>query len=514
LLSQSKNEIDSFYCANNFQNSYYARTTDGAGTISEILTTTKGTLNGSWKHFPNCSLTKNTSFSLAAIPLDKIEYLTKGFRFRFRNKASLSNDLSHGRSEDHWHIDMVWIDTNRTVLRPIPQDAFFVKSYLSNTYLDNQLRAIPYSHMTSDIQFKESVTIDIANYDTLNPRKLLLKTIAQKNYTATNKQKFASLEEAEPNPNTTSTTQTFSISPLELKNFLLEDTATRSDASFDIKFYYTDKNKDEQLYNDFKWNDTITVKHTFDNYYAYDDGTAEAGYGFRGEKNAKIAYQYSLLKEDTLKAIAMYFNQTLYDLEQTKIFTLCIWKANGDTPGELLYEQPSVENIFGNNNGFLEFPIDPQYIVNTDIEQLIVSGNIFIGWQQPYDIELSVGLDLNTNSVTKLFVNYNSQWEESSLKTGSLMLRPIFYRLTPSTNIKESKKTVEFEMYPIPAQDILTVTSDNAISQITLFDMVGTIILQSNETSINVSNIAAGIYFVQVIDSNKNSGTKKLLINK
>ncbi len=44
--------------------------------------------------------------------------------------------------------------------------------------------------------------------------------------------------------------------------------------------------------DDYKWNDTITRYQVFNNYYAYDDGTAEAGYGLSGEGTAGAAVAY------------------------------------------------------------------------------------------------------------------------------------------------------------------------------------------------------------------------------
>ena len=39
----------------------------------------------------------------------------------------------------------------------------------------------------------------------------------------------------------------------------------------------------------------------FFNYYSYDDGSAEIGYGVSGNTDLKIAYKFDVLKPDTLR---------------------------------------------------------------------------------------------------------------------------------------------------------------------------------------------------------------------
>ncbi|HRP59618.1 MAG TPA: hypothetical protein PK833_04935, partial [Vicingus sp.] len=54
-------------------------------------------------------------------------------------------------------------------------------------------------------------------------------------------------------------------------------------------------------------NDTVVSYQVFSNYYSYDDGSAEAGYGIEGV-GAKLANQFTIKKSDTLVGIRIYFN--------------------------------------------------------------------------------------------------------------------------------------------------------------------------------------------------------------
>ena len=54
-----------------------------------------------------------------------------------------------------------------------------------------------------------------------------------------------------------------------------------------------------------KVNDTVFYDQVFKDYYSYDDGTPEAGYGLRGQgtKNSSVAMKYFSYKEDRIGGV-------------------------------------------------------------------------------------------------------------------------------------------------------------------------------------------------------------------
>ena len=62
----------------------------------------------SWIHQWSTPGEGQTSFRLVYIPIVDDIYFSPDFKFRFRNYATLSGNL------DHWHIDVVWLDKNRS----------------------------------------------------------------------------------------------------------------------------------------------------------------------------------------------------------------------------------------------------------------------------------------------------------------------------------------------------------------------------------------------------------------
>jgi photosystem II stability/assembly factor-like uncharacterized protein len=83
--------------------------------------------------------------------------------------------------------------------------------------------------------------------------------------------------------------------------------------------------------------------------------------------------------------------------------------------------------------------------------------------------------------------------------------------------IVEENPTPEFSMYPNPATNNLTVKTSNTPQVIEICDMTGRVIsstsVNGNVTTINIENLAGGIYLVRVIDGTSVS-TQKLTIEK
>ncbi len=80
----------------------------------------------------------------------------------------------------------------------------------------------------------------------------------------------------------------------------------------------------------------------FRNYYAYDDGSPEYGFGISGESTAGalLACRFRVYQPDTLRALQMLFNKTRNHANADLGFQLCVWKDEGGLPGELLYMSP------------------------------------------------------------------------------------------------------------------------------------------------------------------------------
>ncbi len=87
--------------------------------------------------------------------------------------------------------------------------------------------------------------------------------------------------------------------------------------------------------------------------------------------------------------------------------------------------------------------------------------------------------------------------------------------LNPINGIETIQKST-FKVYPQPAKNMLTVESDIEISTISLIDMTGKMVFNSNLKSrlidIPLSHFPAGIYFIKCKDVHETEKVQKLII--
>ena len=96
----------------------------------------------------------------------------------------------------------------------------------------------------------------------------------------------------------------------------------------------------------------------------------------------------------------------------------------------------------------------------------------------------------------------------ASYETGSAI-----FRNTTITTISEINKDIT--IYPIPANDFLTINSSNLINKIEIIDISGKVILSQNTNSenvrLNTQNLTNGVYFIKIQTTDKII-TEKIII--
>lgn len=256
-------------------------------------------------------------------------------------------------------------------------------------------------------------------------------------------------------------------------------------------------------------NDTFSVPTIFSNYYAYDDGTAEGGYGIANKLNVGACLRYNLEVPDSLYGIYVFFNQSEKDVS-TQRFNLKVWKKISPLfePAlidEVLYNQEIAKPIYTNQiNGFTAFKF---------AQALAVKDTFYIGWEQNAAFVLNIGLDknyrfgLNPNMAYKM----DGRWYPTEIP-GALMMRPILGKfLGVPTGMAEPKfaDQLHFNLYPNPASGVVNVDLENSENYtISLYDLLGKLQakLSSNHGEIRLPAVDAGIYLM--VFENK-EGTQK-----
>jgi hypothetical protein len=376
----------------------------------------------------------NKYFRQVLIPVKDSRYFFKEFQFRFKNKASIANNIipSWQSNMDIWNIDYVYLNLNRSKIDTVYQDITFVDP--APTILKNYqlmpIKQFSNTELKDTLKMKES---NLYNQVTNISYKYDVKELGGSFFYNHN----GGVMDIYP-----FITNGFHNWPYHTKptvDFTLPAMSGDS-AKFEIKHYlgltsgWTDKNY---------YNDTLRFFQNFNNFYAYDDGTAEAGYGLAGIYS-KLAYAFTLNQPDTLGAVDIFFNQTLTSPD-TRYFKLTVWSSVN--PEVIVYQSSRVHPEYEMElNKFHRYTIDDALLV-------LGAGTFFVGWQQSSDENLNVGFDMNTNSATKLWYNSEGIWSNTSF-IGSLMLRPVM-----GLNVSQKKKLIEKQMtevlsckiYPNPA---------------------------------------------------------------
>jgi len=244
-----------------------------------------------------------------------------------------------------------------------------------------------------------------------------------------------------------------------------------------------------------KENDTIVYYQVFKNYFAFDDGSSEAGYGINGlgSRNAMAAYRFVSYLPDTLRAVSICFNDS-YQEANKRAFDIMVWDNDNGVPGNVLYSKTEVMVQQGDMiNGFYTYDLP---------EGVIVNGTFYIGWKQRSETFLNAGLDINTPNAGRQLYWLNGEWHTSQV-TGSIMIRPVVgypNKITSIADIFVQKKNI-ISVWPNPATDFLNVScSDPLLSgslYLTVMDMSGRQLMKVpfNER-IDISSLHEGIYII------------------
>jgi len=435
-------------------------------------------------------------FKPAIIRIDNERYLKKGFQFRFINYASLSADLSDPSMVgncDIWNIDYVLLNKNRNAGDTIFPDVAYtlpLRSLLKSheampwkqfrqVYLQEMASAFPVHYRNNDT-ITRNVTRNFEIFD------------VYKNSVATSFSAGAT-----------------NIGPL-----------TSVDYNVDLIYTFNTTNKDSALFRitaslktdnfDPKGNDTLIYYQAFKNYFAFDDGTSEGGYGVNGlgSKNAMVAYRFVTSMPDTLRAVKICFNDSYLDANK-RDFDLMVWDNNNGVPGNILYTRESVTVAQGSViNSFYTYTIP---------EGLLINGTFYVGWRQRSELFLNVGYDVNTPNAGKQLYWLNGEWRQSEVP-GSIMIRPVVGGplLITSINDTHIKNTILKYIWPNPARDFINIDQGDSnllgTSYITISDLNGRQLIDIPFTErVDVSSLHEGMYILVITTNGLPVGYNRLI---
>ncbi|MDN5213832.1 T9SS type A sorting domain-containing protein [Fulvivirgaceae bacterium BMA12] len=256
---------------------------------------------------------------------------------------------------------------------------------------------------------------------------------------------------------------------------------------------------------DLRSNDTITTYFTINDYFSYDDGSAEFGAGIN-QTGGRLAYQYELFTEDTLTAVDIYFPNIGADFSGTPI-ELFVWRDLEDSETSILAElSTTVKSTIGINE-VQSYELNPPIVVN---------GNIYIGYRQSTDQRLPVGLDMNTDTGDRIFFNVLGQWEQNTEIAGSLLMRPRFGRGAVVTGIDDDRQPDKvLKIFPNPSSGRFHI--EGAFDKVILYSSSGQQIplkvlkTDLNSATFDITGLAMGIYQLRIFKGGK-SFSKRIML--
>jgi hypothetical protein len=437
-----------------------------------------------------------TYFKQVLIPITQPEYFRDNFQFRFRNKASLENDdniAGWSSNVDQWHIDYVRLDINRNAQDLYPNDVAFV---MPTSSLLKNYRAMPWNQYTE----KELSDVMHNTLSNLSAEEHLVFY----NYTVTKNGQPVTTDVQGNNYNV----------PPYFSNGLYQN---EFPANPTVRFTLDPDNRDSALVvvthlfqmvggsGDMRHeNDTFKLELPFYNYYAYDDGTAEAGYTLVSESSKpdiSLAMRFTLYRPDTLRGVRFWFNHTLDD-ENIAPFSLKVWADNGQgMPGAELYiKEEQLPQHASEFLDFVEYTLEPP---------LLVSGTFYVGFSQNHGTQLNIGFDQNSDARAHFMYNVSNEWREPYLK-GAPMIRPVlgkYYEPIVGIRTPHVQPAITVALYPNPTADLLYLQSSTYPWQVRLLDMSGnllkTCIVNTPEQSLSLAHLPAGMYLLHL--KNKSS---------
>lgn len=432
-----------------------------------------------------------------AIPIADAGYLDSTFRFRFRNYCSLTPATKPGLTGncDYWHLDYVYLDRDRSsVSGPAFRDIAFAAPAPS---MLTHYRAMPArQYRTADMA--PSIAMAITN---LYPSDLATRYA----YTVLDNQDRVlytydgGYENAPPFlPSGTYQTAPAHATPATGWAF--------PESNDTCSYHIVHTVQEGSAADQHPCNDTATFRQVFSNYYAYDDGTAENGYGITSTSSTiSLAYRFDLNTEDTLTALDLYFNRTLDGQNAQVPFLITVWQTDDGRPGTILYQdserrQPGFEGL----DRFHRYPLEAP---------VIVDGSIFVGFRQESNTYINLGFDRSHNTSDRIRFLTGSAWEQSIL-SGSLMMRPCFG--TSATLSAGTPRQPSPRIFPNPAADRLHIDGIDDGSRLELYDYTGRLCLAQRGTgTLSVAHLPAGLYLLRIVpQGNTPPSTHKIIITR
>jgi len=470
------------------------------------------------------------------LAIDDEQFWHEDFQFRFRNFAFRNGAV------DLWHIDYIRVE-EEIITQNNPDLAF---TTLPSNILRDYTNA-PWNHLQEELENDPNsdlilTTMDInvfnhsGNNISTNDSDFLVNGISEGQTLRFKQQTLLDPANDSTQMNIGSGRHAFTNAIRGEFAFIFQNefqTSDRVQIKADYSFL---QNNTEPLST--QRNNQVSRTFDFDDYYAYDDDSAESAY-FIGT-GGQVAVKFMNYKADLLQAIRLQIPRIVGGDLSASNFTLKVWLDDLNT--EPIYEGPFTKPIFIDEfvdslQAFTTYILrDPLTGESAPVELPV--GEFYIGWQQVTTCAnvncLPVGFDRNTPSATNtIFINIDGDWQNIGAffqdgivppsQQGALMMRPVVGPETPNDSetvgITELALPQLLNIFPNPTNGIINIDlfeGNYEDYQINVFNPLGQQLKQQDLThQMDLRNQISGMYFLQFIHKETLAvGNYKLVLKK
>ncbi len=460
-------------------------------------------LNGNWNRvFTMKSLQgglyiPDTVFYPRTITINQSQYLHNAFQFRFRSYASTNG------FHDHWHVDYVYVNNTPLDLDPNTSRAIFQDVALIDEPLGplRNYTTMPFKQLKGFAQasFDDRVKYQMYNHTATTRIPQLAFDIRElrsasnllpSSNVLTPAIPAGSYLVAEP-----STSSIFQAS----FNYAAVDASSDSVAVLRTTYSINEPGQVDPVYFG---NDTVTRTTVLDDYYAYDDGTAEVVYYV--QQQAEVAVGFTTNIADTLRGVHMALPFFRGYLGNNAYINMKVWMTDVNNL-VLIDELIKPANYDYNDyldtlNSFWTYAFSEPIFVPA-------GARFYVGWQSiNFTDPVYVGFDKNsTLGSANTMVKINNQWAPTTF-SGSLMIRPILGDAPVYITATEPTAAVndDLKVYPNPTSGVLRVEhqSINAMTY-ELYDLNGRPMQTGTveDKVVDMRDLPAGVYMLQCRDA-------------
>ncbi len=436
-------------------------------------------------------------FKQVMIPINDSLYFDSAFQFRFVNIAALY------WSDAVWNIDYIRIDKNRNMYDTLVNDIGFSGN---PSFLLNDYTSMPYRQFINNKSTETALQYNNTLHNNWNASEPVTY-----NFTATALNSGAILQPVVSN--------TATLSPANIQG-VINGAYTTTIPAASVSRY--EKVTFENKYfiqagpaTGTPDNDTIVKNIVFDNYLAYDDGSAEKSYylNLYPTLPGKIAVEYHLNQPDTMRGMSIYFGRQV-PFATSKSFSIIVYSqlagVNGASSDHILLQQDL-------NNPLYVDTVNHFTTYRFETPLPLPAGTFYAGTLQPPgsgDDSIYFGLDVNRVGGNHAYFNVLNAWNPS-LISGAIMMRPLLGQTVWGSAVHDILNTEEqWQLSPNPATTMLhcEFNADHK-TEYRITDIQGRIAKEGvmpSDKNIDIKDLLPGMYFVHLMTDGISLVPKKI----